>query len=123
MSSVRAFASWFSSTQNEFDRQTSTLYILLDIYVDIELFKSQQFERAYEIIQKLSLLPHASHTQIDQCLESVNYYSTEILDCYPDLILITLTLIAIFVSVEYKSSSTFVIRSNKFIRSTYITHS
>ena len=104
MASARSFASHLSSNQNEFDRITNTLYILLDIYVYVELFKSQQFERAYEIIQKLSLLPFA-HTQIDQCLESINYYSAEILDCYSDLVLITLTLMAILASVEYKSNS------------------
>ncbi|CAF0788532.1 unnamed protein product [Adineta ricciae] len=104
LSSARSFASRLSSTQNEFDRTTNTLYTLLDIYVYVEFFKSQQFERAYEIIQKLSLLPFA-HTQIDQCLESINYYSTEILDCYPDIILITLTLMSILASVEYKSSA------------------
>ncbi|CAF1179935.1 unnamed protein product [Adineta steineri] len=104
LSSARSFASRLSSTQNEFDRTTNTLYTLLDIYVYIEFFKSQQFERAYEIIQKLSLLPFA-HTQIDQCLESINYYSSEILDCYSDIILITLTLMAILASVEYKSST------------------
>ena len=71
----------------------------------IELFKSQQFERAYEIIQKLSLLPFA-HSQIDQCLESINYYSSEIIDSYSDIVLITLTLMAILASVEYKSTST-----------------
>ncbi|CAF1671152.1 unnamed protein product, partial [Adineta ricciae] len=104
LSSARSFASRLSSTQNEFDRTTNTLYTLLDIYVYVEFFKSQQFERAYEVIQKLSLLPFA-HTQIDQCLESINYYSTEILDCYPDIILITLTLMSILASVEYKSSA------------------
>ncbi|CAF4147144.1 unnamed protein product, partial [Rotaria sp. Silwood2] len=103
LASARTFASRLSSTQNEFDRLTSTLYTLLDIYTYIEFFKSQQFERAYEIIQKLSLLPFA-HTQIDQCLESINYYSSEIMDCYPDIILLTLTLMAILASVEYKSA-------------------
>jgi hypothetical protein len=90
--------------QNESDRTTNTLYTLLDIYVYIEFFKSQQFERAYEIIQKLSILPF-SHTQIDQCLESINYYSAEIIDCYSDIILLTLTLMAILASVEYKSTT------------------
>jgi hypothetical protein len=90
--------------QNEFDRTINTLFSLLDIYIYIELFKSQQFERAYEIIQKLSLLPFA-HAQIDQCLESINYYSPEIIDCYSDIILLTLTLMAILASVEYKSTS------------------
>ena len=104
LASARAFASRLSLSQTEFDRITSTLYTLLDIYVYIELFKSQQYERAYEIIQKLSLLPFA-HPQIDQCLESLNYYSAEIVDCYSDLILITLTLMAILASVEYKSTA------------------
>ncbi|CAF3423646.1 unnamed protein product [Rotaria sp. Silwood1] len=103
LASARIFASRLSSTQNEFDRLTNTLFSLLDIYTYIEFFKSQQFERAYEIIQKLSLLPFA-HPQIDQCLESINYYSSEIIDCYPDVILITLTLMAILASVEYKST-------------------
>lgn len=104
LAGARAFASRLATTQNELDRTTNTLFILLDIYVYIEFFKSQQFERAYEIIQKLSLLPFA-HTQIDQCLESINYYSSEIIDCYPDIILITLTLMSILASVEYQSSS------------------
>jgi len=104
LASARSFASRLSSIQNEFDRTTNTLYTLLDIYIYIEFFKSQQFERAYEIIQKLSLLPFA-HTQIDQCLESTSYYSSEIMDCYPDIILMTLTLMAILASVEYKSSA------------------
>ncbi|CAF4718266.1 unnamed protein product [Rotaria sp. Silwood1] len=103
LASARIFASRLSSTQNEFDRLTNTLFSLLDIYTYIEFFKSQQFERAYEIIQKLSLLPFA-HPQIDQCLESINYYSSEIIDCYPGVILITLTLMAILASVEYKST-------------------
>ncbi|CAF3527133.1 unnamed protein product [Rotaria sordida] len=103
LTSARTFASRLSLIQNEIDRLTNTLYILLDIYTYIEFFKSQQFERAYEIIQKLSLLPFA-HTQIDQCLESINYYSSEIIDSYPDIILMTLTLMAILASVEYKST-------------------
>lgn len=104
LSSARAFASRLSSIPNEFDRVTTTLYTLLDIYIYIELFKNQQYERAYEIIQKLSLLPF-SHSQIDQCLESMNYYSTEILDCYSDIILITLTLMALLANIENKSTS------------------
>lgn len=106
LAGARAFAARLSSAQNEFDRTTNTLYVLLDIYVYIEFFKSQQFERAYEIIQKLSLLPF-THAQIDPCLEAINFYSAEILDCYSDLILITLTLMAVLASVEHKSSGNF----------------
>lgn len=105
LTSARSFASRCSTTQNDFDRIINTLYTLLDIYVYIELFKSQQFERAYDIIQKLSLLPFA-HSQIDQCLESINYHSSEILDCYPDVILTTLTLMAILANMENRSNST-----------------
>lgn len=103
LASARSFASRLSSSQNEFDRTTNTLYILLDIYVYIEFFKSQQYERAYEIIQKLSLLPF-TNAQIDQCLESMNFYSSEIVDCYSDLILMTLTLMAVLSNVEFKSN-------------------
>ncbi|CAF1137644.1 unnamed protein product [Rotaria magnacalcarata] len=103
LTSARSFASRLASVQNDCDRLANTLFTLLDIYIYIEFFKSQQFERAYEIIQKLSLLPFA-HTQIDQCLELINYYSSEIMDCYPDIILMTLTLMAILASVEYKSA-------------------
>ncbi|CAF4529348.1 unnamed protein product, partial [Rotaria socialis] len=103
LTGARSFASRLASTQNDCDRLANTLFTLLDIYIYIEFFKSQQFERAYEIIQKLSLLPFA-HTQIDQCLELINYYSSEIMDCYPDIILMTLTLMAILASVEYKSA-------------------
>jgi hypothetical protein len=79
--------------------------MLLDIYIYIEFFTRQQFERAYEIIQKLSLLPFA-HTQIDQCLQSMSNYSSEILDCYSDLIVMTLTLMAVLADVDHRSTTT-----------------
>jgi len=35
----------------------------------------------------------------------MNYYSTEILDCYSDIILITLTLMALLANIENKSTT------------------
>ncbi|CAF0766384.1 unnamed protein product [Didymodactylos carnosus] len=94
ISCARSFATRLSNqSPNDIDQNCTALFTLLDICSYIQFYKSEQYEMAYKIIQQLTLLPF-SHQQLDKCVEAMNYYSNEVAECYPDLILITLKIMA-----------------------------